>query len=87
MCATSRIIISKFLAIPTLMQIMNIVRMRLSCGHARHDSQKLTCMNWRVLVIKKHPLLYRESFWEHPLGTITTDGPPKFGPILKSIPK
>jgi hypothetical protein len=46
---------------------------------------ELTCMNWRVLVIEKHPPVCQESFWGHPLGTIATDGPPKFGPILKSI--
>jgi hypothetical protein len=41
----------------------------------------------RVLVIEKHPLVCRDSFWGHPLKTITTDGLPKFGPILKSIRK
>jgi hypothetical protein len=44
-------------------------------------------VNWRVLVIEKHPPVCRESFWGHPLATIATDGPPKFGPILKSIRK
>jgi hypothetical protein len=44
-------------------------------------------MNWRARVIEKHPPVCRESFWGHPLGTITTNGPPKFDPILKSIRK
>ena len=48
---------------------------------------EVTCMDWRVLVIEKHPTVCRESFWGHPLETIATDGPSKFGPILKSIRK
>jgi hypothetical protein len=48
---------------------------------------ELTSMNRRVLVIEKHPPVCWESFCGHPLEAITTDGPPKIGPILKSIRK
>jgi hypothetical protein len=44
-------------------------------------------MNWRVLMIEKHPPVCRESFWGHPLGTITTDGPLTFGPNFKIHPE
>jgi hypothetical protein len=44
-------------------------------------------MNWRILVIEKHPQVCWESFCGYPLKTITIDGPPKIGPILKSIRK
>jgi hypothetical protein len=38
-------------------------------------------------IIENHPPVCPESFCGHPLGTITTDGPPKIGPILKSSQK
>jgi hypothetical protein len=83
MCATSRIIIIRnCLHNPHLNanyeQCSNAAMLATTHGTHVHEIGS-TCE------IEKHPLVCWESFWGHPLGTITTDGPPKFGPILKSI--
>jgi hypothetical protein len=58
----------------------NNVRMRHSCGHARHDSRNSdndTCMNWRVLVIEKH----RPPFVGKAFGGILWEPLPPMDPL------
>jgi hypothetical protein len=38
--------------------------------------------DWQILVIEKHLTVCWENFCGDPLETITTDGPPKIGPII-----
>jgi hypothetical protein len=48
---------------------------------------ELTCMNWRVLVIEKHPPVCRESFWGPSFGNHCHRWTPEIWPNFKIHPQ